>query len=376
MKRITILALHLGYGGIEKCISTLANTLCKNYQVNVISTYKLYEKPSFPIDDRVKITYLIPDLSPSKNEFIDSVKHLKFIKGFQLGITNLKVLYLKKKKMIEAIKNCDSDVIISTRDIHNDWLGKYGDPNILKIGWEHNHHNNDKKYINKIIKSVSKLDYFVLVSKELEEFYRQKVKCKTVYIPNTLDYYPKKVSDLEEKRIISVGRLSEEKGYLDLIDVFSLVHQVYPDWKLDIIGDGNQKENIQKKIEEYGLKDFIILHGFQNKEYINQLLQKSSVYVMCSYTESFGIVLLEAFSFGIPCVAFDSARGATEIISNNWDGYLIKDRNKEAMAKKVCELISNPNRRIIMGANGIKKANQYSMDEIRKYWIQIIETVK
>ena len=376
MKRITILALHLGYGGIEKCISTLANTLCKNYQVNVISTYKLYEKPSFPIDDRVKITYLIPDLSPSKNEFIDSVKHLKFIKGFKLGITNLKVLYLKKKKMIEAIKNCDSDVIISTRDIHNDWLGKYGNPNILKIGWEHNHHNNDKKYINKIIKSVSKLDYFVLVSKELEEFYRQKVKCKTVYIPNTLDYYPKKVSDLEEKRIISVGRLSEEKGYLDLIDVFSLVHQVYPDWKLDIIGDGNQKENIQKKIEEYGLKDFIILHGFQNKEYINQLLQKSSVYVMCSYTESFGIVLLEAFSFGIPCVAFDSARGATEIISNNWDGYLIKDRNKEIMAKKVCELISNPNRRIIMGANGIKKANEYSMDEIRKYWIQIIETVK
>ncbi len=376
MKRITILALHLGYGGIEKCISTLANTLCKNYQVNVISTYKLYEKPSFPIDDRVKITYLIPDLSPSKNEFIDSVKHLKFIKGFKLGITNLKVLYLKKKKMIEAIKNCDSDVIISTRDIHNDWLGKYGNPNILKIGWEHNHHNNDKKYINKIIKSVSKLDYFVLVSKELEEFYRQKVKCKTVYIPNTLDYYPKKVSDLEEKRIISVGRLSEEKGYLDLIDVFSLVHRVYPDWKLDIIGDGNQKENIQKKIEEYGLKDFIILHGFQNKEYINQLLQKSSVYVMCSYTESFGIVLLEAFSFGIPCVAFDSARGATEIISNNWDGYLIKNRNKEIMAKKVCELISNPNRRIIMGANGIKKANQYSMDEIRKYWIQIIETVK
>ena len=376
MKRITILALHLGYGGIEKCISTLANTLCKNYQVNVISTYKLYEKPSFPIDNRVKITYLIPDLSPSKNEFIDSVKHLKFIKGFKLGITNLKILYLKKKKMIEAIKNCDSDVIISTRDIHNDWLGKYGNPNILKIGWEHNHHNNDKKYINKIIKSVSKLDYFVLVSKELEEFYRQKVKCKTVYIPNTLDYYPKKVSDLEEKRIISVGRLSEEKGYLDLIDVFSLVHQVYPDWKLDIIGDGNQKKNIQKKIEEYGLKDFIILHGFQNKEYINQLLQKSSVYVMCSYTESFGIVLLEAFSFGIPCVAFDSARGATEIISNNWDGYLIKDRNKEIMAKKVCELISNPNRRIIMGANGIKKANQYSMDEIRKYWIQIIETVK
>ena len=43
----------------------------------------------------------------------------------------------------EAIKNCDSDIIISTRDIHNDWLGKYGKKDSLKIGWEHNYHNNE-----------------------------------------------------------------------------------------------------------------------------------------------------------------------------------------------------------------------------------------
>lgn len=375
MKKITILALHLGYGGIEKCISSLANALAPNYEVNIISTYKLYENPPFKLNDNIKITYLMEE-KPNKKEIKDALKHFKLITFIKELLKALNILKKKKNLMIKAIKDCNSDVIISTRDIHNLWLGKYGKKDSLKIGWEHNHHNNDQKYINKIIKSVSNLDCFVLVSKELEEFYRQKLKekkCKTIYIPNTLDYYPKKVSDLDEKNIISIGRLSPEKGYLDLIDVFKLVNQVYPDWKLNIIGDGVEKEKIEQKIEKYHLKDSIILHGYQDKEYINKILEKSSVYVMCSHTESFGIVLLEAFSFGIPCVAFDSAKGATEIVSNNWDGYLIKDRNKENMAKKICELISNQNRRIIMGANGIKKAKQYDMDIIKEEWIKIIE---
>lgn len=378
MKKITILALHLGYGGIEKCISSLANTLSNNYEVDIISTYKLYDILPFPLNDKIKITYLMEE-KPNRQEIKDALKHFKLITGAKEMTKALKILKKKKNLMIKAIKECNSDVIISTRDIHNLWLGKYGSKDSLKIGWEHNHHNKNQKYINKIVNSVSNLDYFVLVSKELEEFYRQKLQeknCKTIYIPNTLDYYPKKVSNLEEKNIISVGRLSPEKGYLDLIDVYKLVNEVYPDWKLNIIGDGIEKEKIEQKIEKYHLQDSIILHGYQNKDYINQLLQKSSVYVMCSHTESFGIVLLEAFSFGIPCVAFNSARGATEIISNNWDGYLIKDRDNEQMARKICELISNQNRRIIMGANGIKKAKQYDINEIKKEWIKIIECKK
>jgi len=376
LRKITILALHLGYGGIEKCISSLANALCNNYEIEIISTYKLYDEPPFHFDKKKKIKYLMTDLKPNKQGMKEALKKLKLIKFFKILLDNLNVLKLKKQLMIKAIKECNSDIIISTRDIHNLWLGKYGKKETIKIGWEHNHHNNDENYINKIIESVSNLDYFVLVSKELEQFYRQKLvdkKCKTIYIPNTLDYYPKKVSGLEDKNIISVGRLSKEKGYLDLIDVFKLVNEVYPDWNLNIIGDGVEKTKLEEKIKKYNLEKNIILHGFRDKEYINKILKISSIYVMCSHTESFGIVLLEAFSFGIPCIAFDSAKGATEIISNNWDGYLIKDRDKEKMAKKICELIKNENRRIIMGANGIKKADNYNIDKIKEKWIEIIE---
>lgn len=376
MKEITILALHLGYGGIEKCISSLSNMLCNEYKIKIISTYKLYDEPKFPINNNVEIEYLIKDLKPNKDIFLKNLKKFKFIKAFKEGIVGLKILKLKKEKMVEAIKNCTSDVIISTRDIHNQWVSKYANKEILKIGWEHNFHNNDNKYINKIVKSVSNLDYFVLVSKTLEQFYHEKLintNCKTINIPNALDYYPNKPSNLSDERIVSVGRLSKEKGFLDLIDVFKIVNKFYPNWHLDIIGDGTDKEKIQNKINQYNLNKNITLHGFQNKDYINKVLEKSSIYTMCSFTEAFPVVLLEASSFGIPCIAFDCASGAKEIIKDNWDGYLVENRDKEKMAKRIGCLIKNKNRRVIMGNNSLKKSFDYKEEIIKKQWIEIIE---
>lgn len=379
MKKITILALHLGYGGIENCISNLANSLVDDYEVNIVSTYKLYEKPVFKLNDKIKIKYLMTDLKPNKQELKQSLKKLKLITFFKELKKSLKILKLKKNLMIEVIKNCDSDVIISTRDIHNNWLSKYGRDKTLKIGWEHNHHHNNKRYINKVTKSVLGLDYFVLVSKDLTKFYSEKLKdkkVKCVYIPNSINFFPQEKAKLETENLISIGRLSHEKGYLDLIDIFKELHQKYPDSKLNIIGDGPDRKKIEKKIRDNKLEDYIILHGFQEKEYINKYLEKSSVYIMTSYTESFGLVLLEAFAYGIPCVAYSSAEGANEIISDNWDGYLIKDRDKNKMIKRICELLSNRNRRLIMGANGIKKAQEFNTQKTKQKWIEIINRKK
>lgn len=374
MKKITILALHLGYGGIERCISNLVNSLCDDYDIEIVSTYKILDKPAFKIDSKVNIKYLITDMKPNKKEIKESLKKLKLITFMKELRKAQKILKLKKELMINYIKNCHSDIIISTRDIHNLWLSKYGNDNCLKIGWEHNFHNNNQKYINKIIKSVYGLDYFVLVSKSLKEFYDGKTgNCKCVYIPNSISYMPKNKSKLNGKNLISVGRLEIEKGYSDLIDVFSLVHKVYPDWKLNIIGDGSLKEELQRKINKLNLTDSIILHGFRDSKYIEKELLKSSIYLMSSTTESFGLVLIEASSFGLPCIAFTSASGACEIIKDNWDGYLIEDRDKEKMAKRIINLIKNPERRIIMGDNSYKKSINYISDNIKENWIKLFE---
>src|SRR5574344_319505 len=225
------------------------------------------------------------DYGPNKEEINESLKHHKYFRFIKEIFKGRKIIKLKKQLMINYIKDCNSDIIISTRDIHNEWLGKYGSKDSLKIGWEHNHHNNDQKYINKIVKSVENLDYFVLVSKSLRDFYQEKTNTKCIYIPNSLDEYPTKYASLEKQNIISVGRLSYEKGFDDLIDVFKLVHEVYPEWKLNIVGDGFEKQNIETKIKKNDLENSIILHGYQDREYINKLLFNSSIYVMPSRSE-------------------------------------------------------------------------------------------
>ena len=74
MKKVAILALHLGYGGIEKSITALANLLCDKYKVEIICSYKLYDEPVFSLDERVKVKYLIKDLKPNRKEFKTALK--------------------------------------------------------------------------------------------------------------------------------------------------------------------------------------------------------------------------------------------------------------------------------------------------------------
>ena len=94
---------------------------------------------------------------------------------------------------------------------------------------------------------------------------------------------------------------------------------------------------------------------------------------MCSHTESFGIVLIEAMSFNIPCIAFDSAEGAREIINSGENGYLIKNRNMNAMLKKMIDLADDYSFRVKLGENAYKSIKKYSVDTVSKKWVNLIE---
>ena len=377
MKKITILALHLGYGGVEKAISTLSNILIEKYEVEIISVYKLYDNPAFEINPNVRITYLLDrNLSPNKKEFKEAIKNKKILDIFKEGFKSIKILYLKKAKMKDAIKHITSDIIISTRIEHNELLSKYGSENSIKIAQEHTDHKNNQKYINSLVKSCNNIDYFMPVSKELTEFYKKyldNTKTKCVYIPHSLDYIPNEISDLRSKKLVSIGRLSSEKGFDDLIDVFEIVLQQHKDYTLDIIGDGDQKDLLYSKIVDKKIQESIILHGYQNKAYINDILQESCIYINTSHEESFGLVLIEAQSFGVPCIAFDSAKGACEIISNGVNGYLISDRNKEKMAQKIIDIIEDREQRVTLGIKSRENAEKYSRKNISREWFEFLE---
>ncbi len=373
MKKISILALHLGSGGIERITTMLANSLCNDYKVEIVSTYKIFNKPFFTLDKRVTVKYLIPDMVPNEKEFKEALSDFRFIKAFKEGLKGLKILKLKKSTMINYIKKCDADVIISTRDIFNTLLGRYGSKYVTKIGWEHNHHNNNKNYIRKIVNSVSRLDYFVCVSNELCDFYKDLVTPKCVYIPNCLDFYPDKLSDQSDKRILSVGRLSPEKDPIELLEVFNLVHQKFPEYHLDIVGDGILHDKLEDKIEEMKLTDSVTLHGNRNRDYINELLSRTPICVSTSKTESFGIVVLEAFAYGVPVVAYTRAQRIKEIVTDEYDAFLVENANREIMAKRIMELRTDKNLCQEMGKNAYKTALKYKTDNVVNMWMDLIE---
>lgn len=376
LKKVTILALHLGYGGIEKSIAALANLLVDEYEVEIISSYQLFDKPAFDIDPRVEVRYLITKFKPNREAWKASLKHLRPISFVKESFNSVMTLALRRSTMIRAIENCHSDIIISTRDLFNTWLGNYGKKSCYKIGWEHNHYHGDMSYADKVTKSAKNLDALVLVSDSLRKFYKKQLantKCKCFYVPNILDTVPERLSKLNEKRLISVGRLSREKAYEDLLDVFQVIHTQEPSWRLDIIGDGAQKNLLGDRIFAEGWTDCVKLHGFQDKTYINNLLSKSSIYLMSSITESFGIVLIEAMSHGLPCVAFDSAEGATELIENGKNGFLISYRNKEEYAKKVIELIQDKKERTQLGKNGRETSLRFTSDKVKRDWMKVLK---
>lgn len=375
-KKIVILALHLGIGGAERVVCNLANLLSENNDVTIISTYKLSTTPAFNINSRIKIEYLLTDLKPNKQELIKSLKACRILNSFKELFKSLKILHLRKVLMIKAIKELNCDIAISTRILHNCWLGKYANKKIIKIAQEHNHHNNNKKYINRLIKSIKNFDYFMPVSKELSDFYKTKIKnTKVVYIPNFIEKIPDKKCNLSSKQLISVGRLDAIKGFDDLIDIFSIFKEFHPDWVLHIIGEGSEKQNLQDKINALHLENSIFLCGNKlsndlEKEYLN-----SSIYLMTSFSESFGLVLVEAASYGLPLIAFDSAQGSKEIIENNKNGFLVPDRNKEIFVQKIIEIIENPEKARMLSENSLAVANKFSRENISKDWNNFIDNI-
>ena len=380
MKKITILSLHLGYGGIEKSIVNLANLLVDNYEVEIISTYKVEDTPAFEIDERVKVKYLITKFKPNREEWKASIKKIKPITFIKESFKSIIVLLNRKSKTVNAIKKCDSDIIISTRDLFNKWLGTYGSKKKYRIAWEHNHHHNNVEYAKKVVKSCKDLDSLVLVSDSLRNYYKKmmkdaNIKCRCVFIPNMLDTIPDTVSKLDNNNMVAVGRFSKEKGFVDLVDIYKEFKDKNPnvESKLNLIGDGSERNKIVDRIYSYNLTPEIKTNGFLKKKEVNKILSESSIYLMTSYTESFGIVLIEAMSHGIPCIAFTSAEGANDLITNDYNGYLIENRDHDKMIEKIELLINDKEKRLELGKNAREFSLKYSSENIKKEWIDLLK---
>ena len=191
---------------------------------------------------------------------------------------------------------------------------------------------------------------------------------KTRVIKNIVHLNNKgRYSNLESKRAIFVGRYYPQKGIPDLVRIWKIVHNRHPDWHLDMYGDGDFVEIPATEEERLQMH----IHAHQTVADIFERYLESSFLLLTSLYEPFGLVMPEAMSCGLPVVAFDCPSGPAQIITDGVDGYLIKDRNIDEFADKVCSLIESSDLRHTMGKAAIQSSQKYSTDQIMAQWMNL-----
>lgn len=220
--------------------------------------------------------------------------------------------------------------------------------------------------MNVLNREARKFDVLVaLHASDAEEWFHY---LKALAIPNIVHLNETgRYCDLESKRVIFVGRLNYQKGIPDLIQIWKIVHARHPDWCLDMYGDGDVRKI--PATEEECMQMNIHVHAPDNAIFERYL--ESSLFVLTSLYESFGLVMPEAMSCGLPVVAFDCPTGPANIITDGVDGFLIRNRDIDLFADKLCLLMNSSDLRRSMSKAAIQSSQRYSADRIMAQWMSL-----
>lgn len=222
-----------------------------------------------------------------------------------------------------------------------------------------------------ILRKIKKADCVVTLTQEDKEFWRTYTK-RIEVIPNILTITPKKVNDYRSKRIIAAGRYVHQKGFDLLLEAWHIINKNVSDWHLYIFGNEN-REPYQKIVDKYKMNNNTHLMG-ATKDIAGEF-SKSSIFVLSSRFEGFGLVLAEAMSCGLPCVSFDCPYGPRDIITNREDGFLVENGNLEALSEAIKRLMTDEDLRRSMGEKALINVARYDSSNIMNRWEELFSSL-
>ena len=215
-----------------------------------------------------------------------------------------------------------------------------------------------------LVRKLKRLDKFVVLTEEDGRSWPE--LSNVCVIPNPLPVLPKESSTLTVKRVIAVGRYSHEKGIDLLLRAWSVAAKQLPGWRLCTYGTGDRTPYLrlardlqidQSQYELCGAVDDI------GREYLG-----SSVFVLSSRFEGFGMALVEAMSHGLACVSFDCPCGPKHIIDNGRDGILVENGNTQALAEAIARVAADAGLMASLGHQAALSARRFSIDRIGRQW--------
>jgi len=179
-------------------------------------------------------------------------------------------------------------------------------------------------------------------------------------------------STLTEKVVVGAGRLERSKGFDILVAAWAQVAAAHPDWRLRIYGDGSQRKELEQQIDELGLRESVSLEGFSTS--LQAEMAKGSLFVLSSRAEGYGMVLVEAMACGVPVVSTDCPAGPRDIITPGVDGLLVPNKDVDALAGAIIEMIElDDDTRRKMATAALAKADERSQEAVSAQWDTLLK---
>lgn len=361
-------------GGMERVLANKINYLVcnKGYDITIITTEQKGRKSFFDFHDSVSCI----DLGINYSD--DSVKGI-----IRKGLSFWRKRKIHKKKLSEILLKIKPDIVVSMFGAEIYFLPDIADGSkkILEIhfskffrmqygrGWLWKAVDMFRsKQDERMVKTFDRL---VVLTNEDKENWKNCNNIQVIY--NFIVDAPGNTAELEKKKVIAVGRLTYQKGYERLIKAWKIVAEEYPDWHLDIYGDGELHNQLLKEIQRENLIGKIALNAPVTD--IESIYLDSSFLVLSSRYEGMPMVLLEAFSHGLPVVSYACKCGPRDVISDMVDGFLIEEGNIVALADGIKKMISDVSLRKDMGRNALQKSRKFSQKVIMNQWITLFESL-
>lgn len=334
--------------GTERAVTNLANSLCTygDYKVNILScSSKTLDVLYFELHSSIR-TYNL---------------------NISLG---KKINYFKLQSEIRKVCiETQTNFLLGTTHALNSIMVGIKIKGMKKIACEHMNYAADPIY-SRIARRYAypKLDAVVLLTENDRKNY---MFCKNTYvIPNSVPQMTES-STCENKILLAIGRYTKQKGFDMLVNAFALVHKQMPDWKVRIIGQGEDEGLLKKLIKDNDLQDKIEL--IPPKKNIKDEYLQAGMYVLSSRWEGFVLVLIEAKSAGLPSVSFDCPEGPADILRDGTDGFLVEPENIEEFGSRILQLASDEKLRKEFGHAAKEDIKRLSPEKVFYEWDRLFK---
>lgn len=342
-------------GGTERVTSIIANKLEENnWDCSIISCNDGIN-PKFDINKKINLISLNGE--KDKNPIIRKINNIK----------KLEKLYMENQYDIIIAVDIALFLYLLPLKKHKE---------VKLLAWEHFNCYTVQNSFSKISRKLAckYADCIIVLGKNDLENYKNRYKNinRIEYIYNPLAIDITNSSNLKNNNVIAVGRLEDQKGFDYLIKAWEQVEKKHPNWNLNIYGNGSKKDELLKLIEDKELKT-VKINNFVNN--IKEKYQESSIFVLSSRYEGFGLVLLEAQACGLPCISFNCKEGPAEIIDDGINGYLVECYDYMQLANRINELIENPKKLKEFAKQAKKDLYRFDPETVYNNWENLLNNI-